>query len=147
MNLLLIDWIKKCRTCKIIPFFCVFPCFLCGNKCYNHKELLSLSPSSLKSYQITKNLKKLERSTLSFQQTLILIRDLHYFCLGQINGNKRTMCSNKAMKDTWIHTDFTWVDGMRLWQVLSHGYAQSICLETLLLKYQSPTASAMVWQG
>lgn len=37
--------------------------------------------------------------------------------------------------------------GMRLWQVVSQGYAQSTSLlVSLLLKYQSPTASAMVCQ-
>lgn len=36
MKLLLIKWIKKCRTCKIFPFFCLFPYFHCGNKCHNH---------------------------------------------------------------------------------------------------------------
>lgn len=37
--------------------------------------------------------------------------------------------------------------GIRLWQVVSQGYAQSTSLLViLLLKYQSPTASAMVCQ-
>lgn len=35
---------------------------------------------------------------------------------------------------------------IRLWQVVSHGYAQSISLLTFLPKYQSPTASEMLCQ-
>lgn len=37
------------------------------------------------------------------------------------------------------------VAGIRLWQERSQGYGQSISLLIPLLKYQSPTASAMVW--
>ena len=37
----------------------------------------------------------------------------------------------------------TWGYGIRLWQVASQGYAQSISLLMFLLKYQSPTASAI----
>lgn len=46
----------------------------------------------------------------------------------------------------WIHMNITWTYGIRLWQELLQGNAQSISLVTLLLKYQSPTASAIVWK-
>lgn len=54
---------------------------------------------------------------------------------------------NMTLPKYFVYVGLLPETGIRLWHVLSQGYGQSISLLTLLLQYQSPTASDIVWNG